>query len=90
VQRVARQVGGRGEDLGIGEIDAEDMALRVWSGPEQKRPLAAQTQPERGQVSRPIMIETLTCFPGDVSEGVEDRERLALLEEPRLGIVTIG
>jgi hypothetical protein len=36
------------------------------------------------------MIETLTCFPGDISEGVEDRERLALLEEPRLGIVTIG
>jgi hypothetical protein len=88
VQRVARQVGGGGEDLGVGEIDGEHRIIVLHRGAQQQRPPAVEQQLQARQVARVRVVEAVGAglAAHDVAVAVEHREGVAVLEHARAAL----
>src|SRR6185503_9124109 len=84
VKRVAaeRHLFARG-DVGVGQVDGQDGDLLLDGGAQKEGLAVLEPELEAAQITRPLVIEALLPVADrkNVPAGVEDRERVPVLED---------
>jgi hypothetical protein len=88
VERAVREATRAATEVRVRQIEGQAPVVALGAGAEQQRPMPSEAQHQARKVAGAAVVDPLLAetFGSDVSVPIEDRERLAVLEDLVVGV----